>query len=103
MGGLAAALALKGGDHDVLVLEGDPEPPAIDPGSAFAEWNRPGVPQLRHTHIFLARLRTILRDRHPELLAELEREGIARATIDEILPPALVDGYVAQKSDDDLL
>jgi 2-polyprenyl-6-methoxyphenol hydroxylase-like FAD-dependent oxidoreductase len=103
MGGLATALALKDNGHDVLILERDAPPPDIDPSSAFDEWNRPGVPQLRHTHIFLARLQTILRDRHPELLAELQRVGIERSSIDEILPPGVVDGYTAQRGDDDLL
>jgi 2-polyprenyl-6-methoxyphenol hydroxylase-like FAD-dependent oxidoreductase len=103
MGGLATALALEKSGHDVLILERDAPPPEIDASSAFDEWNRPGVPQLRHTHIFLARLQTILRDRHPELLAELQHVGIERSSIDEILPPGVADGYVPQKSDDDLL
>lgn len=103
MGGLATALALKDSGHDVLVLERDAEPPEIEPNSAFDAWNRPGVPQLRHTHIFLARLQTILRDRHPDFLSELRQAGIERSSIDEVLPAGVAESWRAEKKDDDLL
>lgn len=103
MGGLATALALKSSGADVLVIERDPEPLEIEPDAAFDSWNHPGVPQLRHTHIFLARLQTILRDHHPEFLAELEKVGIERASLDEVLPPGVAASYVPSKSDDDFL
>jgi 2-polyprenyl-6-methoxyphenol hydroxylase-like FAD-dependent oxidoreductase len=103
MGGLATALALKDSGHDVLVLERDPKPPALEPITAFDSWNRSGVPQLRHTHIFLARLQTIVRDRHPEFMAELERVGIERSRIEEVLPPGVAKSYVPTDGDRDLL
>src|SRR6266487_423245 len=80
MAGLASALALKHSGRQVLVIERDDEPAEMAPEAAFESWRRPGVPQLHHTHIFLARLRTILRDQHPELLAELEQAGITASS-----------------------
>jgi len=103
MAGLATALSLKNGDREVVLLERDDAPPSIPPESAFESWKRPGVPQFHHTHIFLSRLRTILRDHHPEVLAELEAAGIHRSAIDQILPPSLVGRYRGEPDDDDLL
>lgn len=103
MAGLATALSLKNSGRNVVLLERDDEPPSMPPASAFESWKRPGVPQLHHTHIFLSRLRTILRDDHPEVLAELEAAGIHRSSIDQILPGSLIDRYQGQPDDDDLL
>lgn len=103
MAGLATALSLKNSDRNVVLLERDDAPPAISPAEAFESWKRPGVPQLHHTHIFLSRLRTILRDDHPEVLAELEAVGIHRSSIDQILPASLIERYRGEPDDDDLL
>lgn len=102
MAGLATALALKHTASEVLIVERDASPDTFAPDVAFDAWKRPGVPQLHHTHIFLARLRTILRDRHPEVLAELEGEGIEPSTIDQALPAGQWESAGAP-GDDDLL
>lgn len=73
--GLCSALALAPTGRDVVILERDPPPPGKDPDQVFADWNRRGVGHLRHSHAFLARLRTLLRKEHPDLLAELRRAG----------------------------
>jgi flavin-dependent dehydrogenase len=101
--GLACALALKGSRQEVIIVERDDEPETMDPVSAFDAWRRPGVPQFHHTHIFLARLQTIVRDRHPELLEDLARAGILRSSIDQILPMSLADKYEPKPNDRDLL
>src|SRR5215471_3374372 len=103
MAGLATALSLKNSGRQVVIIERDDPPPSIPPERAFDSWKRPGVPQLHHTHIFLARLRTILRDDHPELLRELDAVGIKASSIDQILPPSLIDRYEAAPGDDDFL
>jgi len=103
MAGLATALALKGSGKQVLVLERDEHAVVDDPKTAFETWQRPGVPQLHHTHIFLGRLRNILRDKHPELLEELYRAGLNSAGMEEVLPPGQVAGYQPEQGDDDLL
>ncbi|HKU39144.1 MAG TPA: FAD-dependent oxidoreductase [Polyangiales bacterium] len=103
MAGLATALALKNSGRSVVLVERDGDATCATPEQAFDEWERPGVAQLHHTHIFLARLRTILRDQHPELLEELHQAGLARAGVEEVLPPGQVAGYTPEPGDDDLL
>src|SRR5437879_70293 len=75
MAGLWTALALAPSGRPITVLERDPPPPDGGPDAAFANWTRRGVGHLRHSHAFLARLRLIIRDDHPELLAELLAAG----------------------------
>ncbi|MDO9244977.1 MAG: alpha/beta fold hydrolase, partial [Phenylobacterium sp.] len=72
IGGLCTALALASPERELILLERDPSPPAGDADEAFADWARRGVGHLRHSHAFLARLRLILRDEHPRLLADLQ-------------------------------
>src|SRR4051812_33031235 len=103
MAGLATALALKNSGRSVLLLERDEQALCETPERAFEGWQRPGVPQLHHTHIFLARLRTILRDHHPELLEEMYQAGLMRAGIEEVLPPGQLADYTPEPGDDDLL
>jgi glycine/D-amino acid oxidase-like deaminating enzyme len=76
--GLAAALALTGSGRRVTLLERDAAPLPATPLEAFQSWQRPGAPQTRHAHAFLSRLRNLLRERAPELLAKLLAAG-ARA------------------------
>jgi 2-polyprenyl-6-methoxyphenol hydroxylase-like FAD-dependent oxidoreductase len=73
--GLSVALALAPTGREVLLLERDPAPPDGGPDAAFEEWTRRGVGQLRHSHAFLARLRTLIRDEHPALLEALLADG----------------------------
>jgi len=61
--GLATALALSRMGQDVVVLEQDAPPPQGSTQDLFITWKRRGVPQLRHSHGFLARLRNLLRHR----------------------------------------
>jgi len=75
MAGLWTALALAPTGREVVLLERDPPPPEGDADTAFHDWNRRGVGHLRHSHAFLARLRLIIRDDHPELLKELLDAG----------------------------
>lgn len=69
--GLGVALALSRRGQDVTVLEADATPLPSSPQEAFARWNRRGSPQTRHSHALLARLRNLIRDHDPELLAKL--------------------------------
>jgi len=100
--GLGVALALAGQDHHVTVLERDALPEAASPEEAFAAWQRRGAPQARHSHAFLARLRNLLRDRAPAVLAELLAAGATE--IDLVAhPPAALAGMPAQPGDEDLV
>jgi 2-polyprenyl-6-methoxyphenol hydroxylase-like FAD-dependent oxidoreductase len=75
MAGLWTALALAPTGRQVVLLERDPPPPGAGPDEAFESWTRRGVGHLRHSHAFLARLRILIRDEHPQLLTELLGAG----------------------------
>lgn len=76
MAGLWTAMALSASGRQVTVLDRDPPPPGGGPDEAFSDWQRRGVGHLRHSHAFLARLRTLVRDRHPTLLQALHEAGV---------------------------
>lgn len=100
--GLGAALALSRAGFEVTIYDTDPAPPAGAPHQLFASWKRPGVPQLRHSHGFLARLRNLLRDRYPDLLAALLAAGAQERRFGDGLPPVLAPAYTPHSADDDL-
>lgn len=100
--GLCTALSLGGGDRRVTLLERDEAPPEGGPEAAFDAWQRRGVSQLRQSHAFLARLRNIIRDEHPELLADLIAAGAREITFRDWLPPTLQADYRPEPGDEDL-
>jgi 2-polyprenyl-6-methoxyphenol hydroxylase-like FAD-dependent oxidoreductase len=85
MAGLCAALALAPTGRKVTLLERDPPPPPGGADVAFADWARRGAGHLRHSHAFLARLRLIIRDDHPDLLADLVAAGCRELPFDGML------------------
>jgi 2-polyprenyl-6-methoxyphenol hydroxylase-like FAD-dependent oxidoreductase len=89
--GLGAALALAERGHDVTVVERDETTLPASPDEAFEHWPRKGAPQVRHSHAFLARLRNLLRDRQPHLLADLLAAGATELRFTERLPETLTD------------
>jgi flavin-dependent dehydrogenase len=101
MAGLACALALSGPDREVVVLDRDPAPGG-NVETAFRDWERKGVTQLRHSHVFLGRLYCLIRDKYPELLAELKAAGAREWTFADGVPKTLKDEYVPAPGDDDL-
>src|SRR5262249_26028455 len=50
----------------------------------------PGVPQFRHSHAFLARLRVVLLAYFPDVLDRLRAAGVREIGLDEIRPPGVV-------------
>jgi 2-polyprenyl-6-methoxyphenol hydroxylase-like FAD-dependent oxidoreductase len=99
--GLGTALSLGRAGHEVTVLERDATPLPADPHAAF-EWDRRGAPQVRHSHAFLARLRNLLRDRHPDVLAQLLEAGATELRFMEGMPETIVDRS-PRPGDDDLV
>src|SRR5438552_1139535 len=87
--GLAAARLLPRHYPRVVVLERDVRTDCGDPESAFGTWQRPGVPQFRHSHAFLARLRLVLLAHLPELLDRLRALGVRELGLAEIAPPGI--------------
>lgn len=88
--GLAAARLLARHVPRVLVLERDVRGDAGDPETAFRTWERAGVPQFRHSHAFLARLRLVLLAHMPEVLERLRESGVREITLAETAPPGLL-------------
>jgi 2-polyprenyl-6-methoxyphenol hydroxylase-like FAD-dependent oxidoreductase len=101
IGGLGAALFLARAGHEVTVLERDATPFPADPVSAFESWERRGAPQVRHSHAFLARLRNLLRDRMPDVLAALLAVGAEELPIANLLRDG-IDDPSPRPGDDDL-
>ena len=100
--GLCTALRLAGDARRITLLERDEAPPEGGADTAFDTWQRRGVGQLRQSHAFLARLRNIIRDEHPALLAELHAAGCRDIALADMLPPAMRADYVAAPGDADL-
>ncbi len=74
IGGLAASLLLARQGHAVTVVERDDLTPAPDVETAFAA-QRQGAPQARHSHGLLARLRSELQERLPDVHDEFVAAG----------------------------
>ncbi|HEY2356804.1 MAG TPA: FAD-dependent oxidoreductase [Phenylobacterium sp.] len=102
MAGLWTALALAPTGREILVLERDPPPPEGGPDEAFESWNRRGVGHLRHSHAFLARLRILIRDEHPQLLAQLQEAGCRELGFEGGLTDIQRRIYVPEPVDQDL-
>ena len=99
--GLGAALALSRDGHRVLVLERDATPLPATADEAFG-WDRPGAPQVRHSHAFLALLRNLLRDDYPDLLAALLDAGATELRFCDDMPPD-IDDPSPKPGDEDLV
>ncbi|MGH7788733.1 MAG: FAD-dependent oxidoreductase [Candidatus Binatia bacterium] len=100
--GLAAARVLSDRGAQVTVLERDAEPDADSPAEAFSHWKRKGAPQVRHSHAFLGRLRKLLRQRYPDILAGLLEAGAAELDMLE-RPPVTLPPLTPMPGDEDLV
>jgi 2-polyprenyl-6-methoxyphenol hydroxylase-like FAD-dependent oxidoreductase len=103
MAGLFTALALAPGQRQVTLVDRDPPPPDGGADAAFFEWKRRGVGQLRHSHGFLARMREVIRARHPALLGLLREAGCREIGITEMTPIALRDAYAPEPGDAEMV
>jgi 2-polyprenyl-6-methoxyphenol hydroxylase-like FAD-dependent oxidoreductase len=100
--GLGAALAFGNSDYSITLIDRDPPTPEGSPEEAFQSWERRGATQLRHSHVFLGRLTTLLRTRYPQLMQELLDSGTRIFGFADGLPPSLQDSYRPKPGDDDL-
>jgi 2-polyprenyl-6-methoxyphenol hydroxylase-like FAD-dependent oxidoreductase len=103
MAGLFTALAFAPGDREILMLERDPPLPEGGVEAAFDEWRRRGVGQLRHSHGFLARMRNVIKARHPDLLDRLREAGCREIGFADLMPAALRQTYQPQPGDEDMV
>jgi 2-polyprenyl-6-methoxyphenol hydroxylase-like FAD-dependent oxidoreductase len=100
IGGLGVALCAGRLGHEVVLVERDETPLPADARAAFG-WDRRGAPQVRHSHAFLARLRNLLRDRHPDVLDALHGAGATSLDFISMLPEGM--DRTPLPGDDDLV
>jgi 2-polyprenyl-6-methoxyphenol hydroxylase-like FAD-dependent oxidoreductase len=98
--GLGTALTTSRQGHRVTLIERDATPLPVDARGAF-EWDRRGAPQVRHSHALLARLRNLLRDRYPDVLAALLEAGATEMDFIAMLPEGM--DPTRQPGDEDLV
>lgn len=95
--GLGTALFLARAGRRVEVLDRDP---AVATAERTADPEpRRATAQAAHSHIFVARLRTLLAERAPDALAHLHAHGVRDLPLRDGLPPRLRD--VADQLPDD--
>jgi 2-polyprenyl-6-methoxyphenol hydroxylase-like FAD-dependent oxidoreductase len=99
--GLGAAMALARENCEIVLIDRDPPPPA-NVETAFDTWERKGVTQLRHSHVFLGALVTLIRDKHPRLHDMLRKAGAREFDFEASLPPALRGNYRPAEGDRDM-
>src|SRR4029077_6952002 len=99
--GLAAARLLSRHFPRVLVLERDVRTDVDAPEEAFRTWRRGGVPQLRHSHAFLARLRLVLLAHLPDVLDRLRTHGVREIALADMAPPGM--GFEPEPADEDVV
>ncbi|MDR3513133.1 MAG: FAD-dependent oxidoreductase [Caulobacteraceae bacterium] len=102
MAGLCLALALAPTGREIVLVERDAAPPQESADQAFFDWNRRGVGHLRHSHAFLARLRNLIKDNHPALLARLLEAGCREIGFADMLPERLKAEYRPSPGDADM-
>src|SRR5262249_45098484 len=85
----------------VVVLERDERTDVQIAEAAFASWERPSVPQFRHSHAFLARLRLILLAHMPDVLDRLRNAGVREIQLDETVPPGMP--WTSRAEDEDVV
>lgn len=100
--GMSAALALARAGRAVTLVERDVGQLPDTVEHAFERWDRHGVPQARHSHAFLARLRNLLRDRAPDVLEALLDAGVTEMRFTERMPPEITD-VAPRPGDEDLV
>lgn len=91
MAGLAVALFSARRGLRITLVERDRPPVEGSADADFAVWERPGVPQRHHGHLFLARSTEILNEEAPDVFAAILARGALALPLgpDEPLGPVL--------------
>jgi 2-polyprenyl-6-methoxyphenol hydroxylase-like FAD-dependent oxidoreductase len=80
--GEITALMLARRDHRVVVFDSDRDPVEGTAEDDFFRWQRPGVPQGQHGHVFRGRVGRVLREEVPDVVDAMLAHGIAKAGFD---------------------
>ncbi len=102
IGGLCTALMLAPTGREILVLERDGPVESGDPDDLFRNWRRTGVGHLRQSHAFLARLRTIMKGEHPDLLDQMLAIGVRELPFEGMLTEHQRPTYQPLPEDEEL-
>ena len=76
--GVALMLARRG--HHVHVVDRDAGPRPGSPDDDFNHWDRPGVPQFEHGHVYRARMTRVLSRELPDLIDAALGRGIIKVS-----------------------
>lgn len=102
IGGLMSALALNRHGIEVDLFERDPAPNHnVEPENSW-DWLRKGVPQSLHPHFFMGRLRVLLEENYPELVAQLFAAGADESRLQDYVYPPLAHRISAAEDDSQL-
>ncbi len=102
IGGLCTALMLAPSGRAITMVERDGPIGYGDPDDLFRDWRRTGVGHVRQSHAFLARLRSIMKAEHPELLQQLKALGVRELTFDNLLTAPQQARYQPLPQDEEL-
>src|SRR5689334_19302169 len=86
IGGLSTALLLGRAGREVILCERDPAPVPASPDEMWSGWERPGIPQARLGHTFLAGFRVLLAERAPDVLERLIAAGVPLIDLSRDMP-----------------
>lgn len=86
IGGLVTALMLGRAGHEVVVCERDASPVPADADEMWSAWSRPGTPQARLGHTFLAGFRRMLQERLPDAVEGALGLGAQRWDLAQDMP-----------------
>jgi 2-polyprenyl-6-methoxyphenol hydroxylase-like FAD-dependent oxidoreductase len=86
IGGLATALMLGREGRDVVLCERDPASVPASAEEMWYGWERPGIPQARLGHTFLAGFRSLLAERAPDVLERLLAAGAPLVDFSQGIP-----------------
>jgi 2-polyprenyl-6-methoxyphenol hydroxylase-like FAD-dependent oxidoreductase len=80
--GQITALMLARRGHHIVVFDSDANPPDGTAEDDFFNWQRPGVPQGQHGHVFRGRVGRVLREEAPDVVDAMLVHVIPKAGFD---------------------
>src|SRR5512144_932472 len=89
--GLAAALALGRRGYTITCIERDATPLPRDHLDAFAQWDRRGAAQTRHSHVLLAPLVKLIKAHAPDFYDRLLAAGAEELGFAELARSTFAD------------
>ena len=89
--GMATAMMLAQDGAEVIVLERDDDAVPGSPGTAWQDWDRPGIAQFRQPHLLLPAGHYILGGQLPDVAEAVRGAGATTFNPLALLPPFIED------------